>query len=73
MIYTDAATDCVSRSGTLAMATNSTTYETLRELFRDYQDAKWIFAVNANPRAKTLASMMSLSFMVGFSFEITSQ
>ena len=29
------------------MATNTTTYETLRELFRDYQDAKWIFAANA--------------------------
>ena len=47
MIYTDAATDCVSRSGTLAMATDTTTYERLRTLFRKYQQAKWIFAANA--------------------------
>ena len=45
--YEDAAADCANHGGTLAMATNTTTYETLRELFRDYQDAKWIFAANA--------------------------
>ena len=46
MVYEDAANDCASRGGTLAMATDYTTYETLRDLVGDYQTEKykdWIF------------------------------
>ena len=40
MVYEDAADDCASRGGTLAMATDYTTYETLRTLFRKYEKEK---------------------------------
>ena len=41
MTYDDAATDCAGHGGTLAMATDTTTYERLRNLFRKYQQEKY--------------------------------
>ena len=41
MTYADAATDCAGRNGTLAMAANSTTFGTLRDMFIKYQANKY--------------------------------